>query len=143
MSEKLYSYDDGEFQFPHLVLALKMKGVELMNAMILRAWCARAISPNSIARILVRGNDAAFMRVCEFCIMSPISPFNTILKVGGKWCQVQVQVSSTSEHLGADALEVLRDVSLSRIDMSLGHRVKLVSISGWNNLSKSIKKFKS
>lgn len=130
MSEKLYSYDDGEFQFPHLVLALKMKGVELMNAMILRAWCARAISPNSIARILVRDNDAAFMRVCEFCIMSPISPFNTILKVGGKWCQVQVQVSSTSEHLGADALEVLGDVSLSRIDMSLGHRVKLVSISG-------------
>lgn len=76
--------------------------------------------------MILGDNDAVYMQTCEFCLMSPISPFNSVLKIGGKWCQVQIQVSSIGEHLGTDALEVLSYVSLSRVDMSLGHRMKLV-----------------
>lgn len=51
MKSLLYNYEDTGFQFPNMILKLKMSGIELASVNLLRAWCQRAISKSSLIRL--------------------------------------------------------------------------------------------
>lgn len=51
-------------------------------------------------------------------------------KIGGKWCKVQLQIAPEKCHVGEIDRDTVIDTRLSRVDMSLNHRIKYACISG-------------
>lgn len=130
MKNLLYKYDDLEMSFAHLVLKAKSCGSPLLGADVLRAWCARAFDVRSLSSYVSSPVEGGFVNPCLFCAVSPVRPFNAIVKLGSIWAKVQIQIGASDDHVRGDALNVLLDTSCNRVDFSLGHRVKLVGVEG-------------
>lgn len=130
MANLIMTYGDTDLTFVHLVLRLKMQGIALVSVDVFRAWCARAFDATVIEKFISAKEDSKMPLTCALCLLQPVSPFFALVKEGGRWLHVQVQVGATKEHVGDFAASGAMNDDFHRIDMRIGHRVKFAAADG-------------